>query len=161
MYIVNVPKNFKGLDGDAFKKAKRDKDGKMIEVKDSGLPAGQKAYEVEDAGYLDELKSFCNSIFTIVQRKVEAKEAGVEAFQFEDSSVATDIIRAINVAFDHDVLELEKAPWEWLCKQLKNHGISIYRANAMIMAQPILDAEHVEPGRQEKKRELKAGVSEG
>ena len=162
MYIIEIQKDFKKLDGKPFLKMKEGKDGKPVrEVDKEGkeLPStkdaqGQEVFvlQTESATYIDMLSGFLNNVFDLVARKAQ-KDASIKPLKFEDSTLGADVFRAIHVA--HQTLELETASHDWLLRMLTEYGVDFIGINIAILVKPIKDAVEREPTRPERRRDSK------
>ena len=162
MYIVTIPKHsdFTRGDGRPFRQVKLDKEGMPVKKRDDrgniAMSDGenpQPLAETEVAGYLDLLKAFLNNVFDIAIAKKKEK-SDTPAMTIEHSGYAIDIFRAINVAKD-STLELEKAPYEWLCKIIKDYAVDVFGINAAIIEEPLKKAIEGDTTRAERRREEK------
>lgn len=151
MKIITLSKNFLTAQGQPFRQVKRDKNGDVLWQKDNDGKIlkdsqGNAIPELEVASMADTLKSFVNSVFIVAQS--EKKE-----LKMEDSSQAIDIFRAIDVSQD-GTIELEKAPYEWLEKNITEYGVDILGINAAVLKEAI-KAKDAAPNRAERRREEK------
>ena len=144
MYSIKVS-GVKTVDNKSFRKPAELK-GKRVTGKDGEV-------EMVDASYLDMLGAFLHSLFPLVAAKGKDNKE-LKPLTIEDSSYAMDIFRAMHVA--DGVLELEKAPYEWLKLQLTTYGVDVFQVNAAIILEPLKSAEETTPNRAETRR-LKKG----
>ena len=159
MYIVSIPENFTRADGKPFRKNKEDNEGREIRRLDKvGNPIATKVgqieipeYETERASFADMLIFFLNNLFGLVAIKARDNKE-IKSLGFEDSSLATDCLRAIHIA--EKTLELEKHPYEWLMKMITTWGsdIQLFGVNAAVILEPFKQAQEEMPTRAEKKR---------
>jgi len=158
--IIQVPDKFLQVDGYPFRIPIRDEEGKErplvkdgVEQRDS---AGGTLLETHNASFAEMLKLFLNAMFRlsqqeIAQARMQRKEPP-EEFTLEDSALALDIYRALNV-ISNNQLALERHPHEWLLKQIDLWGVKILGMNAAILKEPIAGAIDQESNRDERKRE--------
>jgi len=160
MFNIAIPKDFSRADGRPFRKSVEDANGRRVKALDeTGKPvvlgkdeAGNPVFEwqTERATYLDMLRVFLNSVFSVASARAQ-KDKEAKTLGHSDSMLAYDCFRAINVA--DGVIEMERAPYEWLKAKLEAYGTDIFDgANAAVIYEPVRRAEEKEPTRAEQKR---------
>ena len=133
MKIISFPKPLLTADGIPFRRRKKDpKTGEFVQQIDkNGDPIkdanGNTLAVMENAEFPRVLKDFVEMVFAlnrieIEEAKVSKKEPPAE-FGLEDTSRATDIIRAANVATQTGRIDLEKASFEWLESKVAKFGV--------------------------------------
>ncbi len=166
MYEIIIPETFTRADGKTFRKNIEDGKGNFVEKMDKEgnvvkLPVRvrgqdgqeftymQPQYETEDADYIYMLTAFLNNLFDLVAMKAKEDRA-IKPLKSEDSGLSYDIFRSMHVA--NKVIELEKAPKEWLEKMLTEYGVDVFGVNTAVILSPVKSAKEIEPTRAEKKR---------
>ena len=162
-YLISIPEKFLQADGSAFRIPKRDKDRDLVLRKtDDGQVLvgsdGSAMIEMQDASFTDIMRTFLNGMFKLSeQRRAVAmqnkKDVNPEhELVMEDSAFAGDIFRAMNVVAD-GVMELEKAPYEWILKQIDVWGVDLYGINAAVLKEVFKSASDGGTDRAERRRE--------
>jgi len=146
MFQVNNANPLLKADGKPFRIQKTSADGRPIMTMVDGKPE----IESQDGTYADILTLFLNNLFNLVAAKSrESKE--IKAMTMEDSTNATDIFRAIHVA--EGLIELEKAPYEWLKHQMTTWAVELFGVNAAVVLEPLKMALQSDMTRAEKRRQ--------
>jgi hypothetical protein len=162
-YLIQSPEEFFQADGTPFRVPQRDEkrdlvfrtsmDGTILMGND-----GTPMIEMRDATFLEILRNFLNGMFKLsehrkalaIQNKKEVKPE--YDLSMEDSTFAGDIFRAMNTSVD-DVIEVEKAPHEWLIRMVDVWGVDLYGINAAVLKEAFKNAEDGGTSRAERHRE--------
>lgn len=169
MKIILLPKQLLTADDIPFRRRKKDsKTGDFISQIDKDGNAvkdenGRTLAVMENAEFPRVLKDFVEMVFILNRLDIEEakalKKEPLAEFGLEDSSRATDIIRAANVATNEHI-ELEKTSFEWLENKLAKFGVKALGLEAGIVSEIIkgaIDGGTTRPERRrEEKEEIKA-----